>query len=241
MPQSKRKLEMICEMFRDLASRGQVWISIPELGTEADRRQLNLSHALIGDYVRRYAINDPSNRTASPKHYLDTPRFVTSDPRNKRGRKYRLLSEAERESFLRDPRQDLHVLPYADLEAHYWPQATQPMAKHAARKPETQARKEARESPSVQAHDARIKVHELARELRIDHQKVIEVAQRFGAEASLPKSRLDETVAAQVRRELASQKESAHAVEPSRAAVQQASPQAPRQAPKKTRAAVALA
>ncbi len=231
MPQSKRKLEMICEMFRDLAARGMIWTSIPELGTEADRRQLNLSHALIGDYVRRYCINDPSNHTASPKHYLETPRFVTSDPRNKRGRKYRLLSETEREAFLREPSENWHTQPYAEVEARYWSQAAKPIAKHTARKPESSARRTAR------ALDTRIKVHELARELRIAYQKVIEVAQRLGADASLPKSQLDDLVAADIRRELAPKKEPAPTPEPPRAALHPASLQVPPQAPKKTRAA----
>jgi hypothetical protein len=47
-----------------------------------------------------------------------------------------------------------------------------------------------------------IKVHELARELRIDHQKVIEVAQRLGAAAALPKSGLEREIAEQIRQEL---------------------------------------
>jgi len=256
MPQSKRKLEIICEMFRDLATRGTLWISIPELGTEADRRQLNLTHALIGDYVRRYAINDPSNRTASPKHYLDTPRFVTSDPRNKRGRKYRLLTENEREAFLRLPSEELHAQPYAEVEARYWPQTAKPMAAkpmagkpmaakptakpgHAARRPEARERKEERESQAARMHDARIKVHELARELRIAHEKVIEVAQRLGADASLPKSPLDEMVAAHIRLELAPKKEPAPAAVLLRATSHQTPPQVPRQAPKRTRAAAA--
>src|SRR5262249_53083021 len=70
----------------------------------------------------------------------------------------------------------------------------------------------------------------------IAHQKVIEVAQRLGADASLPKSRLDDGVAAHIRQELAPPKESAHRAEPSHAAPHQASPKAPPQAPKKTRA-----
>jgi hypothetical protein len=199
MPQSKRKLETICEFFRSQAAQGKRWISLPELSAVADQRQVNLSHSLIGDYVRRHCLNDPSNRTALPKHFLKTPRFVTSDPARKRGRKYRLLSEEERAAFLRDPREDWHTQPYAELSVHYWGRAPQPT------KPSAPPHKAAAGKGHGQP-DERIKVHELARELRIDHQKVIEVAQRLGAEATLPKSRLDDEVAARIRSELAAKK-----------------------------------
>ena len=241
MPQSKRKLELICEMFRDLAAPGAPWLPIAELATEADRRQLNLSHALIGDYVRRYCINDPSNQAASPKHYLDTPRFVTSEPHNKRGRKYRLLAEVERRAFLRDPSEDLHAQPYAEVETRYGFHPAKPIAKPTARKPEARAHREARETKTTPTRDARIKVHELARELRIDHQKVIAAAQRLGADASLPKSRLDDAVATHVRTEFARKKESVLQAEPQQTALTRTTPQVLPATSRRTRTAAAPA
>jgi|GEM_PF-3401396 len=197
LAQSQQKLEMICEVFRGLAGQGMTWVSIPQLIAEAHRRQLNLSRELIGDYVRRYSVNDPSNRNLSPKHYLGTPRFVAADHQPKRGREYRLLSEAERQSFLRDPREDWHERPYAEFEASYAPQVERTVHKPVHR----QTRAGAHKKP--EARDQRVRVHELARELRIDHRKVIEAAKRHGADVSLPKSGLDDSVATRVRKELA--------------------------------------
>jgi len=194
MPQSPQKLDTICETFRDLAAQGATWVTIPELVAEVERRHLRLSRALIGDYVRRHCINDLSNQNASPKHYLTAPRFVISEPQNRRGRKYRLLSKAEQDAFLRDPREDWHERSYAELAAHYAAKEERPVARHSAHRAE-------RAGKTSKPPDERIKVHELARELRVHHRQIIEAAQRLGAEASLPKSRLDETIAAHLRTE----------------------------------------
>src|SRR4030095_4556908 len=112
MSQSTRKLEIICGLFDGLAAQGAIWLSVPDLCAESDRLQSGLSHALVGDYVRRFCINDPSNRSASPKHFLESPRFVTSDPQHRRSRQYRRLTREEHDAFLRDPRTDWHERPY---------------------------------------------------------------------------------------------------------------------------------
>jgi len=200
MSQSTRKLEIICGLFDGLAAQGAIWLSVPDLCAESDRLQSGLSHALVGDYVRRFCINDPSNRSASPKHFLESPRFVTSDPQHRRSRQYRRLTREEHDAFLRDPRTDWHERPYTDLAAHYQPPAKLPARPAPRRKPAPSL--EPVSASGVEAAVKVIKVHELARELRVDHQRVIDAANRLGAKAELPKSLLAADLAEMVRREL---------------------------------------
>jgi hypothetical protein len=123
MPESKRKLDLICDLFTD---DGQTpsWVRLSQLCAESDRRNLNLEHALITQYVRRYCINDPSNQSPPVKNFVNAPRFVTADPRQRDdNRRYRLLSLAERAAFQVSRRSDWHMRPYSELEAQLRPQA----------------------------------------------------------------------------------------------------------------------
>jgi hypothetical protein len=121
MPESKRKLDLICDLF---VNNGQMasWVRLSDLCAESDRRQLNLDHTLITQYVRRYCINDPSNHALQVKNFVNAPRFVTADPRQRdANRRYRLLSIAERAAFQASRRADWHTRPYNELEARLRP------------------------------------------------------------------------------------------------------------------------
>jgi len=135
MPESKRKLDLICDLF---VNNGQTappsapqttpqtapWIRLSDLCAESDRRQLNLDHTVITQYVRRYCVNDPSNQSLQVKSFVNAPRFVTADPRQRDdNRRYRLLSIAERAAFQTSRRADWHTRPYNELEAKLRPQA----------------------------------------------------------------------------------------------------------------------
>jgi len=121
MPESKRKLDLICDLF---VNNGQTapWIRLSDLCAESDRRQLNLEHTVITQYVRRYCVNDPSNQSLQVKSFVNAPRFVTADPRQRDdNRRYRLLSIAERAAFQTSRRADWHTRPYNELEAKLRP------------------------------------------------------------------------------------------------------------------------
>jgi hypothetical protein len=124
MAESKRKLDLICDLF---VNNGQavLWVRLTDLCAESDRRQLNLDHTVITQYVRRYCVNDPSNQSLQVKSFVNAPRFVTADPRQRdENRRYRLLSIAERAAFQTSRRADWHTRPYSELEAKLRPQAT---------------------------------------------------------------------------------------------------------------------
>jgi hypothetical protein len=123
MPESKRKLDLICDLF---VNNGQAasWVRLTDLCAESDRRQLNLDHTVITQYVRRYCVNDPSNQSLQVKSFVNAPRFVTADPRQRDdNRRYRLLSIVERAAFQTSRRADWHTRPYSELEAKLRPQA----------------------------------------------------------------------------------------------------------------------
>src|SRR5262252_5468905 len=99
MPESKRKLDLICDLFTN-DGQSNSWVRLSDLWAESDRRQLNLDHTLITQYVRLYCINDPSNQSVEVKKFVNAPRFVTADPRQRdHNRRYRLLSIDERAAF----------------------------------------------------------------------------------------------------------------------------------------------
>jgi hypothetical protein len=142
MAESKRKLDLICDLF---VNNGQAasWVRLTELCAESDRRQLNLDHTVITQYVRRYCVNDPSNQSLQVKSFVNAPRFVTADPRQRDdNRRYRLLSIAERGAFQTSRRADWHTRPYNELEAKLRPQpapAVTPSRKQAEPPPQARA------------------------------------------------------------------------------------------------------
>jgi Endonuclease NucS len=94
--------------------RGQEWLAINEVVRAVQTANPATNRGSISADLKFHCINDPSKKHSPGLQYLKNPLVVTDDP-TMHGKRYRLLTEDERETFFRNPRRDLELVSYAQL------------------------------------------------------------------------------------------------------------------------------
>ena len=95
--------------------RGIEWLAAGEVIKEVLRRDPTVNIGTIRGELIYHCINNPSKKHSPNLAYRSNPLFVTDDP-NMRGKRYRLLAEAERQAFLAHLRDDLETISYEQLK-----------------------------------------------------------------------------------------------------------------------------
>ena len=108
--------ELIRDAMAAAHSRGQDWLATNDIVRAVQGATPGTNRGTIAAEVKAHCINDPSKKHYPGLQYLRNPLAVADDP-TMRGKRYRLLTEAERQAFLSNPRTDLELVSYAQLLA----------------------------------------------------------------------------------------------------------------------------
>src|SRR4051794_9916826 len=106
--------ELVCGAIRSLNDGGGEWVTTNDVVRAVRAVAPGTNVGTVRLQLKAHSINDPSKDSFPAKAYLRNPQFVTDDP-TMRGKRYRLLSEQERQSYLRHPRTDLERFSYTQL------------------------------------------------------------------------------------------------------------------------------
>lgn len=120
--------ELIVDALSSAHREGQKWLGARGIIQAVESIAPGTHVGSVRVEVNFHCINDPSNKHSPGLRYLKNPRLITDDPMM-RGKRYRLLSEAERSTFLANPREDLDQYSYTQvLEWLQNPSTTSPQA-----------------------------------------------------------------------------------------------------------------
>ena len=106
--------ELIVDALSSAHSEGQEWLRAREIVQAVEAIAPGTNAATVRRQVKFHCINDPNKKHSFSLRYLKNPRLITDDP-TMRGKRYRLLSEAERNTFLANPREDLDQYSYTQV------------------------------------------------------------------------------------------------------------------------------
>ncbi len=106
--------ELIVDALSSAHRGGQEWLSAREIIQAVEGIAPETNDRTIRLQVKFRCINDPSKRNGPGLQYLKNPLFITDNPAMY-GKRYRLLSEAERNTFLANPREDLDQYSYTQV------------------------------------------------------------------------------------------------------------------------------
>jgi len=106
--------EVIAESMRLAHDAGHAWLSIGDVTRGVLAAAPGTNTGTIDAITRYHCINDPSKKHSAGDLYLRNPLFITDDP-TMRGKRYRVLTEAERAAFLARPRTDLEQHSYVHV------------------------------------------------------------------------------------------------------------------------------
>ena len=107
--------ELIVDALTGARDEGREWLGSGEIARAVEAAAPGTTLATVRSIVRFHCINDPSKKHSSGLLYLTNPLLITDDPAM-RGKRYRLLTEAERRAFLEQPRDDLEQYSYTLVE-----------------------------------------------------------------------------------------------------------------------------
>ena len=100
----------VWELVRDAMSRahrrGLEWLPVDEIVREVHAIHPSANRGTIDHQIRFHCINDPSRKHSRGLQYRNNPLFLADDPLTHHKR-YRLLTEGERQASLSNPRDDL--------------------------------------------------------------------------------------------------------------------------------------
>lgn len=106
--------ELIRDAMAQVHQSGQEWLSTNDIVGAVWAVAPGTNRGTIAAEVKAHCINDPSKKHFPGLQYLPNPLTITDDP-TMRGKRYRLLTEAERQAFLDHPRTDLESVSYSQL------------------------------------------------------------------------------------------------------------------------------
>lgn len=106
--------ELIVEAVNSSHRRGHQWLTLGEVADAVLARHPGTNRGTITAETKFHCINDPSKKHSPGLVWLRDPLLVTDDP-TMRGKRYRLLTDAERAAFLKNPRRDLELISYSRL------------------------------------------------------------------------------------------------------------------------------
>ncbi len=106
--------EQIVVAMHEAHTAGRQWLTVGEITKAVQDREPDTNGGSIHATVRYHCINDPSKKHSLALQYKRNPQLVTDDP-TMRGKRYRLLTEAERATFLTNVRDDLEFVSYVQV------------------------------------------------------------------------------------------------------------------------------
>ena len=106
--------ELIVDALNGARDEGRIWLGSGEVAHAVEAIAHGTNPASIRANVRFHCINDPSKKHSPGLRYLQNPLLITDDP-TMHGKRYRLLTEAERRTFLDQPRDDLEQYSYTQV------------------------------------------------------------------------------------------------------------------------------
>lgn len=106
--------ELMAEAMRGEQARGHEWLRRGEIVEAVEGIAPETNRGTIGLQISFHCINDPSKRNSPGLQYRTNPILITDDP-TMRGKRYRLITEAERAAFLAHPRDDLEQYSYTQV------------------------------------------------------------------------------------------------------------------------------
>ena len=106
--------ELVRDAMQSARERGREWLTVGEVTREVLAIDRGVNTRTINAIVRYHCINDPSRKHSAARQYRSNPLLVTDDP-TMHGKRFRLLTEDERQAFLSSPRDDLELVSYAQL------------------------------------------------------------------------------------------------------------------------------
>ncbi len=106
--------ELIVEGVSREHARGQQWLTNGEIIRAAEAVAPGTNPGSVSADAKFHCINDPSKKHSPGLQYLRNPLLVTDDP-TMHGKRYRLLTEAERNAFLQHLRDDLEQYSYVQV------------------------------------------------------------------------------------------------------------------------------
>ena len=104
--------ESIREALASAHSNGREWLTAGEITREVLSHDAATNKGTINALIRFHCVNDPSKKHSPGLQYRANPLFITDDP-SMHGKRYRLLTDQERKTFLAHPRDDLDSVSYA--------------------------------------------------------------------------------------------------------------------------------
>jgi hypothetical protein len=99
----------------DLKRAGWEWSTAREIALAALNIDPEANPSSLKTQVRFHCINDPTKKYEPSLPYRRRPLFVNNGPRT-HGKRYRLLTDDEKATFLANPREDLENTTYEELE-----------------------------------------------------------------------------------------------------------------------------
>lgn len=109
--------ELIETAIRNAHAEGQEWLTSGQIVDGVHAMEPTANVRSIQPDLRFHCINDRTKNSSPGLQYLRNPLLINDDP-NKRGKRFRLLSEEERQAFLADRRKDLEN--FSDVEVMEW-------------------------------------------------------------------------------------------------------------------------
>ncbi|MCY4641033.1 MAG: endonuclease NucS [Chloroflexi bacterium] len=106
--------ELIVDALKGAHEEGRPWLGSGEIAHAVEAIAPGTNLGSVRHNARFHCINDPSKKHSPGLRYLKDPRLITDDP-TMRGKRYRLLTEAERRTFLDQPRDDLDQYSYTQV------------------------------------------------------------------------------------------------------------------------------
>jgi hypothetical protein len=107
---AKPQWQQLEDALSRLATRGSTWVRAGEIVNEMMAEEPDGSSNGFNATVNTYCINSPSKKHYSDQ-YLRHPLCIADDPKQ-HGKRFRLLTESERQRFLADPHRGLEDLSY---------------------------------------------------------------------------------------------------------------------------------
>jgi hypothetical protein len=108
----------VWEMVRDAMgaahASGRPWLRRGEIVRAVEAMFPGSTPSSIAAHASGMCINDPSRKHYPGRRYRNNPLLVTDDP-TMHGKRYRLLTESERQAYLSNARDDLELVSYAVL------------------------------------------------------------------------------------------------------------------------------
>lgn len=106
--------ELIADALTRAHGEGRAWLGSGEIAHAVEAIAPGTNLGSVRADVNFHCINDPSKKHSPGLRYLRNPLLITDDP-TMHGKRYRLLTEAERRAFLDQPREDLERYSYTQV------------------------------------------------------------------------------------------------------------------------------